>query len=261
MVASSGGAFMAYILSVGGDAAYFLMKGRKREPRRTHVGPLPHHYTAYCPRGAPRMRSDQAGAVSPPRRYSLQHNPAYRRHERPSRLHECWPRTIADMLPAMLVTQTPGLPDRAVQEIHLGELLQHPALANLQPVDRDALHRAAEHLEKMAADGIALRLRIAHVGDVVPVGLLDGRAAAYCTTAPREVHVWINGDDVAGKSGMTAPVLLEVLAAAAGLAAPVEPWTKAALPGAHTLNTLQFPCEEAIHPWVLQCPAGEAINT
>jgi hypothetical protein len=152
--------------------------------------------------------------------------------------------------------QTTGPTGSTVPEIQLADLLGHPALAGLQPDERAALHLAAEHLERRAAAGVALRLHVAHVGDLVPISLMDARAAVYSTTAPREVHVWINGDDVTGKSGMTAPVLLELLAAAAGLPAAGEPWAAAALP---TPDVISEPLAFDLQPRAIQCPVGETI--
>jgi hypothetical protein len=157
--------------------------------------------------------------------------------------------------------QTTGPTGSTVPEIQLADLLGHPALAGLQPNERAALYLAAEHLERRAAAGVALRLRIAHVGDTVPVSLMDARAAVYSTTgSPREVHVWINGDDVAGKSGMTAPVLLELLAAAAGLPPAGEPWGAVALAASHMVNAPVPPLGLDGIELSLQCPVGEVWN-
>jgi hypothetical protein len=157
--------------------------------------------------------------------------------------------------------QTTGPTGSTVPEIQLADLLGHPALAGLHPDERAALHLAAEHLEHRAAAGVALRVRVAHVGDLVPVSLLDARASVYSTIdAPRELHIWMNGDDVAGKSGMAAPVLLQVLAAAAGLRATGDPWAAVALPPVLTLNAAPSALADGVQPVVIQSPTGEAIS-
>ncbi|NRF68666.1 hypothetical protein HLB44_16865 [Aquincola sp. S2] len=166
------------------------------------------------------------------------------------------------MLPAMLVTQTRGQPDRAAREIPLGELLHHPALSGLRPGDRDALHLAADQLERLADDGIAVRVRIAHVGDLVPISLFDARAAVYCTTgSTREVHVWVNGDDVTGKSGASTPVLLQVLAGAAGAHAPALFWADVDLPLAGAINGPLYPLDGEATSMLKQAALGESVQT
>jgi hypothetical protein len=178
------------------------------------------------------------------------------------RLRECWPRSIDDMPEHRQTIQTTGPTRSTVPEILLADLLGHPALAQLQPDERTALRLAAEELERLAAAGIALRLRIAHVGDVVPISLVDARASVYGTIdAPRELHIWVNGDDVIGKSGLTAPVLLQVLAAAAGLPPAGEPWAAVALPPVVTLNAVPGALADSVQLDVIQRSAGEMINT
>lgn len=177
------------------------------------------------------------------------------------RLQQCWPRSIADMHEHMRAIQTTGPTCSTAPEILLADLLSHPALAHLQPDERAALRLAAERLERLAGDGITLRLRIAHVGDLVPISLIDARAAVYSTTEPRELHVWINGDDVNGKSGMTAPVLSEVLAVAAGLSATGEPWAAVAMPAAQMINIPLPPLDLDGMGLGHQCPTGEDWKT
>lgn len=162
----------------------------------------------------------------------------------------------------MQAIQATGPTGCTVPEILLAELLTHPALAHLQPDERAALHQAAERLERLPSDGITLRVRIAHVGDLVPISLMDARAAVYCTTGtPRELHVWINGDDLNGKSGMTVPVLLQVLAAAAGLPLAGEPRGAAARLGSGTLNAITEPLDDEVQPVAIQRPVGEDWRT
>ena len=107
-------------------------------------------------------------------------------------------------------TQTTGPTGSTAPEIRLADLLSHPALAGLQPNDRAALHLAAEQLERRAAAGVTLHLHLAHVGHLVPVGLLDARAAVYSTTAPRGAPLWFQGPPVAH------PEVVEAREAAAG---------------------------------------------
>jgi hypothetical protein len=179
------------------------------------------------------------------------------------RSRERRPRSIADMREDLQAIQTTGaIGSRIPAEIPLADLLSHPALADLQPDERAALHMAAEHLERRAAAGVGLRLRIAHVGDVVPISLLDARAAVYCTIgAAREVHVWVNGYNVTGKSGMTSPVLLELLAAAAGTTRPGHAWTSVALQASNRINAISTALHDDAQPVAIQSPADETINT
>lgn len=142
-------------------------------------------------------------------------------------------------------TQTTGPTGSTAPEIRLADLLSHPALAGLQPNDRAALHLAAEQLERRAAAGVTLHLHLAHVGHLVPVGLLDARAAVYSTTAPRGAHGWLRAPAV------TAPVVLDALAAAAGLLLSPDPWGAVALPGLATLNTIDVPLDDNVLPMVV----------
>lgn len=77
--------------------------------------------------------------------------------------------------------------------------------------------KVAEKLKRMEAIGVDLNLHIVHRGDMAPAALANSRGYTESgfDSKGRDVAVWLNGADVAGKVGTEEEVLLHELAHAA----------------------------------------------
>lgn len=69
----------------------------------------------------------------------------------------------------------------------------------------------ADKIREMERAGTKFSMRIAHIGDMVPVSLTGSRGVTINKRSTNEVTVWLNGADVIGKIGMSWETVLHEL--------------------------------------------------